>query len=264
VFGFTWWDILKNPIAVVARVCNQVLDNNDYTNNFPLLMLAGTTSQLTEIEQTGRKVIEVSPVGEKMDISQIIQKVQFPEITQGAQFVYNIAMQHIQYLTGVTPASQGMQAKQIRVSGEAEMINNAIISNSSEIVLNMESTYINACIWDTLRIFVRYFEQFGFQYITKDFLKNYKNIHVANGSTLASDKVSAQALAAAKMNLIPQFANAVDAVSIIEEYLRSLGDNTPQSVFRTQKQIQQTELALELASRQRAQAAMGQGGEGQR
>jgi len=248
VFGFTWWGHLKNSIALLSRVINQVLDNNDYNNNFPLVTFSGTIHQLSEIK--GRKILEINPLGEKMDIGQMIQKIPFPEISQGAMFLQNLAFQMIQFMTGITPASMGMQTKQMRVAGEANIISNAILTNSSEIVRSIETSYINRCVWDTMKIFYRYFDSFNFKMITKDFLKNHQDVHVANGSTLAGDKITAQQLSQFKLQLLAQYPQLMDALSVIDESLRAFGDHAPDTNFRTPEQIQQTPQALQLAAMQ--------------
>lgn len=196
-YGRTLWSKIENTVAMASRAINQILDNNDLNNSFPPVARKGMEFKIETVggssTQGGVQILTIAggPDNAEFDINKVFQKINFQEVTQGAVYMINMADQLMSLMTGVTAASMGVQAKQMRVAGEAEIYQQAIISNSSKLVLNIENSHINPVIWDILRIFRRYYERFEFdETITKEALYAIKNIHVVNGSTLAEDKQS--------------------------------------------------------------------------
>ena len=248
VFGFTHWHFLKNTVACASRVMNQVLDNNELNNEFPLLAMKGADLEVKELGDGGRKVLEVNlPMGMKLD--NIIQQMTFREITNGAQFLFNITNMLIQQITGITNESLGVRERQMRVAGEAEIINRAILTNSSDIVLSLENSYINPTIWDMFRIFYRKFEAFKFKSISKEFLTNFEEVRVANGSTLSEDKINKQQLAQILAQIAGAYPNAANIPEVLKFYMSAFGAPSPEKFINSPEQLMAMQQSMSLAQR---------------
>lgn len=267
-YGITNWEIIKHVVAMASRAINQILDNNDLNNGFPLVALAGTTALTSQIGSGDNmySVLELNDPtgGEIQDVRQLIQKIQFPEVSNGASFLLNFANQLISLLTGVTTASMGVQAKQMRTEAEAGIYQQAIITNSSELVLSIENSHINPVIWDILRIFRRHFDSFNFKEVTREDLYNIKNIHVVNGSTLAIDKISRQEMlnvivTRAAMN--PKVYNHVEIEKMINEAYGAPKERVlNMEVLEGKGDMMNRDMILEKVAMQRADQAGGGNG----
>jgi len=69
----------------------------------------------------GTKMYTVDSVGKEVrSIQDAMMKFQIPEVTNGAQFMYDKAKEALFYVTGTTDLSFGIQDKQIRVKDAAD------------------------------------------------------------------------------------------------------------------------------------------------
>lgn len=259
IFGYTTWEKIKYSVAMASRALNMLLDNASFNNSFPIVLLANTNPKVIPAgNDTQFRFLELDdPLGIG-DIRALMQKIQFPEVTNGMQLMLNFANEMISLLTGVTPASMGVQAKQMRTAGEAGIYQNAILQNSSKIVLNIENSHINPVIWDMMRIFKSHYDKFGFTRVSKDFLANYKNVHVVNGSTLAIDKASQTDW------MTYAFTRAMQAPSLWQQYrleeegIESFGKD-PRSYLKSPEEIQQEQKAAQQIAIQNMQEEINRG-----
>jgi hypothetical protein len=263
VFGLTFWEIIRWCVAMASKAMNQIADNNEFNNEFPIAVLRGANLELMQqgSDNDGVKFLEINPLGERSSIQDIVHKFHFPEVTNGATFMLEVANQMINLLTGISPASMGVQAKQMRTTAEANIYQQAILTNSSEVVINVETSLINPMVWDVLRIFSRHPGEFKFEHVDSGFLKNFKNVHVANGSMLEQDRIKRQDFLAYLLQRAQMNPMIFDQMKIEEFGLRTFGEPNPQSWLRTPEQVAQQQAAMQKEAMMRAAApAGGQGG----
>jgi len=228
----TLWEELKWPVAAMSNAFNQVADNNAFNNTAPIFMLGNClVDPLAMDPADGTKMYTVDSVGKEVrSIQDAMMKFQIPEVTNGAQFMYDKAKEALFYVTGTTDLSFGIQDKQIRVKDAADMISNALVRSDSAIAKRIESSFYNPVTWDILLIFYTRYDDFDFKDkgIPEEFLKNHRNLRVVNGSYLPADQMVRQGklqealriaeLDPSRANLENLFYDLYDAVGFADPY----------------------------------------------
>ena len=232
IFGYTTYDLIKYSIAMVSKSINQVADNNQYNNEFPLIAFKGNNIDMVVLgddddDDGQRRILEINPTSmdTSPDIRKMIHKFSFPDITNGANFLFDVGMQFISLITGVSPASIGFQSKQMRTTAEANIYASAMLTNSSDIVINVETGFFNPVIWDIFRIMRRYYDDFGFETIKEEHLSNYKNVRVANGSTLDQDKMKRASQMQFLLQIKDMFPDLMKQPRIVKDAVEAVGLN---------------------------------------
>lgn len=194
VYGFTPWSIMREAISLMSMAINQTVDNNSFNNNAPFFTYTGSGLEGMSLNKWEKNaVVEINPVGQKgAAIQDIFTKPSINDISQSAQFLFEQGLNFLFFVTGSSPASFGIQEKQIRTNDVASIINQSIVRSDSDMALKLESGFMNPTMWDILQIFNVDYEKFKFseQEIPKEFFDNIKNIRVVNGSYLPEDKIN--------------------------------------------------------------------------
>lgn len=234
IFGQTLESLLRPSVDVVSSVMNQIIDMQSLNANMPFFydksLIPSLGEGLTVGQCTPREFIPVDGVnigGTQLDIRKAIGRPEFPEMTQGALFVYEQAMKHIFYLTGFNEITLGgIQGKQIRNSDVANMINQASLKNSSKIVVQIETEFMNPTSWDILQIFSMYYDEFqglSDDGVPREVLQDFSNVRVINGSSLPSDQVNRLAKVERMLQIGQIAPNTVDWMAILEDWFDALG-----------------------------------------
>lgn len=234
VYGMTLWQKLQPSIEVMSAAMNNMLDNDSLNNKMPMFTWRGLLehSALTLNDFQPNEIVELDPerfltkTAADLDISKAISKLQFPDITNSALTLYNLALQQIWYITGLNPATLGgIQEKQIRNESVAQMIQQSSLRNSSQIVVNLETYFMNPTTKDIAQIFELYYEDFNFQDkgITKDMFKELKNVRVVNGSYLPGDSMDRATKIAMVSQRAMQNPHTYNARTVEEDLIDSMG-----------------------------------------
>lgn len=199
-YGQTLWKLLQPSVEMASAAINQICDANALNNKMPFFTFDQIFPEeyisLNECNRNEIIKLNFEPIimaGGSIDITKLITKLTFPEVSQSAQLMFQQATDMIWYLTGLNPTTLGgMQEKQIRVTDVAEMINNASLRNSSELVINIENGYMNPTTRDIFNIMEMYYDDFDLSShgITKEHMKEIKNVRVVNGSYLPADNMT--------------------------------------------------------------------------
>ena len=235
----TIYRALYPTIDILSSTINQVLDMNTLNRKMPIFaskrMFAGRGADALCLDDfTENQIVLLDDVGftgqSQTNLDGMFFKPQFPDITVGAQWAHQQALQYFFYITGLSPTTLGgIQEKQIRNEAVANMVQGSALRNSSKIVVNLENYFMNPTTWDIVNIMNMYYDdfpEFAEKQITKDFLKDLKNIRVVNGSFLPGDQQIrenrlAQALALAQAN-----PRAFNWNSLLDEILDLLSLNS--------------------------------------
>ena len=271
VYGMTLWNMLEPSIQVINTAINQILDNNALNAKMPFFAFKGTfkASGLTLNDFKSNEIIEIDPksilsnpmggASGKIAISDMITKLQFPDITQAGVFLFERGLQAIWFITGLNPETLGgIQDKQIRNEMVAAMIQGSSLRNSSKIVKAMELGFMNPTCWHLIDIFEMYYDDFpAFERknIPREMLVDLKDIRVVNGSYLPSDE-STQ-LDKARVLLQRAAVNSTyDHVEVEKNFIKAIGYRSPEIWFKTPEQLiaeQQAEHKLQQQAQERGQ-----------
>jgi len=128
----------------------------------------------------------------EFDINKLVKRITFPALDDDSLFIYREAMNAIWFLTGLNPtALSGYQDKQVRVSGVAEMLQTASLRNTSVLVKNYETMFLNPIAtqfhWFIANNYEK-FPEFKKHGIVPEIMKKIYDIRVVNGSYLPGDQ----------------------------------------------------------------------------
>jgi len=265
VYGQTLWNMLEPSIQVINTSLNQILDNNALNAKMPFFAFKGTlkASGLTLNDFKPNEIVEIDPktllsnpmggASAKMSISDMITKLQFPDITQGGLFLFEKGLQAIWYITGLNPETLGgIQEKQIRNEMVASMIQGSSLRSSSKIVKAMELGFMNPTCWHLVDIFEMYYDDFpdfAEKQIPKELLVGLKDVRVVNGSYLPADESSQ--LDKAQILLKRASVNSTyDHIKVEKNFLKAIGHRAPDIWFKPPEQLLQEQEAMRVLETQ--------------
>lgn len=256
----TLWNYMRNMVALSSRALNLVCDNVALNNNAPFFTYTGSglEDNATLDNFTPREIVALNPIaGKSADIRNQIFKPVFQEITQGSSMMYEQGQQLAFMLAGTSPIQFGVQDKQIRVSGAADMISSATVRPDSDVARKMEVGFMNPTTWDIIQIFYIYYNDFGFdeKELPREFLKELKHVRVVPGSYLPEDAMTRiqRAYAVAMRSQIAP--DAYIQKEVEEEILDALGVVMPDQVLKSGSDILRQQTAFLLFQQFLAQAA---------
>lgn len=270
IFGQTLESLLRPSIDVLSGTMNQIIDLQTMNVNMPWFADAAAIPSMfngmTLNEFSPRQVIPVENVGfngVQYDVNKAFGRPQLQELTQGSMFVYQECIKMIWYLTGFNEVTLGgIQGKQIRNADVANMINEASLKNSSKIVVQIETELMNPMAWDILQIFNLHYDDFPDlkeNGVSRDVLRDFKNVRVINGSSLPTDQINRVAKIE-RMLQIGQFApQSVDWRAILEDWFDAVGVADESIYLLDPLQVvteQQAGALLQLVQEQGIEAAM--------
>ncbi len=242
-YGRTIWSLLEPHIQVMSTAINMVADNNSIKQKMPFFAVKGvlkahgvtlndfSPNEIVELDSTA---MAMSGNTGKISIQDLIGKIDIQDVSEGAVFLYNMALEHIWYVTGLNPTTLGgVQQKQIRNESVAGMISQASLRSSSEIVANIENNFMNPTTKDFARIFEMHYEdypEFEERGITKEDLQDLRNIRIVNGSYLPSDAMT-EMQRASHLYTIAQTNQTMDQKKAVQEVMKSMGYPDPERYF---------------------------------
>jgi len=244
--GRPYWERVKWPIAAMSNAFNQVADNNAWNNTAPFFTLGNLGLEEIGMDvNDGRKIFSVeAPSKTAVDITKLITQFTVPEVTNGALMMFERGKESLFYTTGTTDMSFGMQDKQIRNAGVADMISQSLVRSDSAVAKSIENQFLNPVTWDILRIYYTHYDDFGFaeQQIPRDFLKDYKNIRVVNGSYLPSDKSVRLGKLQQTFQLAMQAPDMMRLEELFYDLIEAIGFANPYRYLKTKEEFMAQEL----------------------
>ncbi len=246
--GYTLWEKVKWPVAMMSLAINQVADNNAMNNNMPFVVPEGANlSFLSDENMSGLKVMEITPLDRKtgnIDIRRYITRPEIREVTEGAQFMYEVGQESLYFNTGTSPMSFGVQDKQIRNTATAQMISNSLVRSESEMAKNIEIGYVNPTSWDVLQIFAMHAKDFDFdEEIANTLLDNLESIRVVNGSYLPGDRMTRLAKLEAILNKAYADPGRYELEDLLYDYLDAIGVADPYKYIKDGLQMTKERLS---------------------
>lgn len=259
VFGDSLYQVLKPSIEVASASINQVLDRNSLNNSMPLFFdqdafpafREGMTLQ--DFDKNMLVPMDASNfVGTngKTDINSFFARPQVPDVTQGAVWTYEKALEMIWIVTGLNPTTLGgVQEKQIRNANVAGMIQQSSLRNSSQIVANLETNFMNPTSWDILQIFDLYYDDFkSFKEagIPNGFLSDLFMVRVVNGSYLPGDNQNRLNKMANLLQLAVKNPQSFNFVRIYDQLLDSMGIANPDIYMKSPEEMLSAQEAAQM------------------
>lgn len=239
-YGIPLPEHLRPSVELVATAINMVADNTALKNKLPYLfpnglfdpatlnaLASGEANKMNNYVPVNLATL-ASSVGNFSagSIKDLVQKPELQEVTAGAQMLLVEGMNAIWFVTGLNPSSvSGIQDKQIRVESVANMIGSASLRNSSSVVVNLETYFLNPMTRFFQLMYYNYFnvfKEFADLAVEKNDIKNIKSVRVVNGSYLPSDKETREKKAMFIYTMASQ--NQVfDPVAAVEYVFESMG-----------------------------------------
>ena len=264
VFGDTIFHMLRPSLEVASASVNQVLDRNSLNNNMPFFYSQDALPSfrdgmsLNDFDKNQLIPVDASNFGGNgQPLEQLMFRPQIPEVTQGAMWTYEKALEQIWIVTGLNPTTLGgVQEKQIRNADVAGMIQQSSLRNSSQIVANLETNFMNPTSWDILQIFDIYYDDFkSFKEanIPNGFLSDLSMVRVVNGSFLPGDQQNRLQKMGNILQLAMQNPNSFDFEKIYDQLLDAMGVSTPDTYMKDPLEMlteQQTIQLLEVFNTQ--------------
>ncbi len=199
-YGIPLAEEMKPSVHVISTIFNQVCDINAENVNSPIFTFKDLIdkTQLTMNSGKRNEIVELTPgafLGHErfeFDINKLVKRITFPALDDDSLFIYREAMNAIWFLTGLNPtALSGYQDKQVRVSGVAEMLQTASMRNTSVLVKNYETMFLNPIAsqfhWFIANNYEK-FPEFKKHGIVPEIMKKIYDIRVVNGSYLPGDQ----------------------------------------------------------------------------
>jgi len=268
-YGVGLYEKLQPSIDIINTSVNQIADNNSNSVKSPTFFLKGmlpkgfslTDASFQDLIELDYSKLMIGGQLPTLDIKNFMGRLTFSDVTDGAMFLMKNALQNIWFMTGYNETSLGgIQEKQVRVAGVAEMIQANSIRKSSMIVNSLETNHTNPTIQSFTRIFLMYmsdFPEFEREKITpKDLMNYHKHVRVVNGSYLPSDQMSEMERTDALFQVAMQNAS-MDQVSAIIEWLEARGIMFPERYFRDPKAMLTADMAVSLLAISKEQGAEG-------
>lgn len=241
--GTTLWDRVKWGVAMMSQAVNQVADRNAFNNKAPFFTSADIdiTDDFTQDASMGRRIYKINPtMPNQTNVNEMITQLMLPEVLPGAEFMFNAGQQSLFYVTGTNSMAFGIQDKQIRTSDVANMIGQSLVRSDSDIAKKIECSFFNPVTWDFLRIFyVHYkdFPTFAQNNIPPDFLKNYKDIRVVNGSYLTADKAERLGKLQQVLRLAIANPNGMRLINLYHDLIQAIGFINPSIYLKSEGEI---------------------------
>jgi len=239
-YGVPLPEQLRPSVELVASAINMVADNTALKNKLPYLYPNGLfdPSTLASLSSgnankmnnyVGVNVASLANAGGFLNVGSIrdlVQKPELQEVTEGAKMLLIEGMNAVWFITGLNPSSvSGIQDKQIRIESVADMISTASLRNSSRIVVNLETYFLNKMTRMFQIMYYNYFKhftEFAELGVTKNDLKNIKSVRVVNGSYLPSDQKTREQKAMFMYQMAMQ--NQVfDPLAVVEYIFEAFG-----------------------------------------
>ena len=271
-YGMSTHYLLQPTVQVLSTIFNQVADMNSMKVKLPFFAIRGAIQTGTTLNQyKPNEIIEVDVpsqimmeggAGGGIDINKLITRLDLQELNQDSMFLYQQALNFVWYVTGLNPSSLGgLQDKQVRVAGVTDIINQSSLRNSSIFVKNFETYFLNPTTKAFANMFEIYYDDFPelkAKGVTRENLKNMRNIRVVNGSYLPADQM--EKLQKAQMLLQLSVTNqTLDPVKILTEFMKDLGYRALERFFRDPLELVTQEQAMaivDLANQQGTETAM--------
>jgi hypothetical protein len=243
-YGMSLYEVLQPSLNIVSTAINQIADNTSISIKSPMFTFKDVLpsgfsladSSFYDVVPLDIDSMRIDGNLSTLDVRKFIGRLEFKEVTEGAMFLLNSALDNIWYVTGLNAMSLGgIQDKQVRVSGAADMMQQNSVRSSNIIVKNIETYFMNPLTRQLAHMFVMYYEDFGeFQQyeIPKETAENVQNnVRVVNGSYLPADQYNEMQRTDALLNLAMQSAT-MDQVEIRVDWLKARGVVYPERYFK--------------------------------
>lgn len=251
--GTTLWERVKWGVALMSQAINQVADRNAFNNKAPFFMLGDLDTDYAMDASAGRRIYKLNPDRPNQDdVRKMISQFLLPEVLQGAEFMFNKGMESLFYVTGTNSMAFGIQDKQIRTADVATMIGQSLVRSDSDIAKKLECSFFNPVTWDFLRIFYAHYDSFSTfaeNKIPQDFLKNYKNIRVVNGSYLTADKAERLGKLQEVLQLAIANPQGMRLANLYHDLIQAIGFINPMLYLKSENEITLEAILADLAGK---------------
>lgn len=242
-YGMSLYETLQQSIDLVNASINQIADVNARSIKSPTFALKGllnanelslTDSNATDIKELDINSLMISGANNIPSVRDLIGRVEFKEVTDGAMFLMKNGLEHIWMLTGKNPtALGGIQDKQIRVSGASDMMQEGALRSSSIIANALETYMLNPLTQSFAEMFAIYYDDFPAlkkNKITREMAMDIqKHIRVVNGSYLPADQYTEMQRTDALLEYQLQTGSqSIDAVAVFKEWAAARGEPIPE------------------------------------
>jgi len=246
--GKSLYTFLKNPIIMASKALNMIADSTEMANNVPMFTYEGSGIEFKTLSDFEKQIIV--PVVRQGDVKQLEHMFYRPnikEITPGAELLLNAGNDFIMLLAGTnTTEITGQQTPQIKTNVVAQLLHDSAIRSNSSMTRNVEAV-INGFLFDIMRMFYIYFEDFGFdtEAVTADFFKNNKVVRVVPGSSFAEDRISRIERGQTVLDLAMAYPDGFNVVDVFEEYLEAIGARL--SLLKSPEESLMQQMAMAIA-----------------
>jgi len=250
-FGVTLWDHLRYAIELASEAINTVADTTQDNASMPWLVDAECHIdglRLEDLKDRDFIAVHGGSMLDQLDLNKAIRKLESDEVTEGTRFIFNMATQLMYQLVGANPLEFGIQDKQIRQKGVAEMTKQSMLRSDSDMARKYESGLVNPLTWSIVRIMYAYFDDFNFgKNFDRNALSNPEIIRVVPGSYLPEDRYLRIGRAVEVVRRSMQNPRTYELDEVEFDYLEAIGVPDPERLIRSGAEIIREQLAMAIA-----------------
>lgn len=205
-YGRTLSEEIRPPVEVISTIFNVVCDIAAANARMPFVCFKDMIKRHEWLSESNNwnGLVELDPgkwptvpgTNFEWDVTKLLSKPRIPGLDQDAQFLIQTALESVWEITGLNPTSlSGFQPKQIRVDAVAQMVSQASLRNSSVIVKNYETYFLNPLAAYFQLVFANYYDDFPAfkaENIDPSVFNDTSAIRICNGSYLPADQQSKQ------------------------------------------------------------------------
>lgn len=191
-YGRMLWQMMRPTVMAYSAATNLVLDNIGKNLSGPVFTTVKQLADQNINDFENGAVVYLKNADPTKKLSDQITRIDFPDMTQGAQFALSKFGSDVSRISRLDSLSQGTQGQQqIRTNAIADKLSQPSISQKSAFVKQAEFSFFQEFGRDMLAILYAYYDDFKEVIsIDRNKLSDVRNVRVRQGSTLEEDAMS--------------------------------------------------------------------------
>ena len=230
-YGRLLWLTMRPSVMAYSVATNLILDNIGKNLCGPTFTSIKELADenMNEFENGEIRYLRTADQTKKMD-DQVLH-IEFPDMTQGAQYALGKFATDIARVTRLDSLSQGTQGEQqVRTNYIAQQLSQPSLTQKSAFVKQAEFSFFQEFGRDMVAILYANYEDFsGMINIDRQKLADIRNIRVRQGSTLEEDRMSqVQKMGEMVKILLSTQEDGYSVDKALEGYFTAIGINDPE------------------------------------
>jgi len=254
-YGRSVWDLIRFAVDIKSGCVNLSADNTAKNITASIVTDSIALSEETDAYQlASNKIVHIEP-GER-PVRDRITQIQWVDMTNGLQFLYNIAASDVQKITKISDLTLGSPSFSPRTNGVVEAMQGGSVSNISMFLKQTEDTLFQPLAKHILDIFYNFYPKFELG-VERELL-NVVNIRVQKGTSLEG----AQGMQLQLLQMALQYAMNMpmdwNTLEVLKAYFKEAGLPEIESFLATPEEAMMKMMMALQIPQQQAQMLMQQ------